>query len=168
MTATGPAILEVDSAVLAPQLPHSRDVMHLWFQGICIDRIGVAIVKLLGWCKSCRRFPYVLAVNINVRSEANDWQREEQMSRYPLYPRGSGGKGAGKGRVISTPAAGSRRLFLCVDFIFSSLRVVDEIVGPFLYRVFAHLGHTPLYLIQSINKRGRGHLPYNLILHQWN
>ena len=90
------------------------------------------------------------------------------MSRYPFYPRGGGGKGTFQGRVIRTPAAGSRRLLLGVDFVFSKLRAVDEIVGKFIYRVFAHLGHAPRFLVQSINKRGRGPLPYVLNLKEWN
>ena len=45
---------------------------------------------------------------------------------------------------------------------------MDEIVGKIIYRVFFHLGHMPRFLIQSINKRGRGHLDYHLNLNQWN
>ena len=60
-----------------------------------------------------------------------------------------------------------RRLFLCVDFIFSRLCAVDEIVGNFLYHVFAHLGCTPRFLIQGISKKGHGCVSYALNLDQW-
>ena len=122
---------------------------------------------MLRWCRSCRICKDVLAVNINFRSEGNARHPDKQLTRYPCFPRRRRGRGGGIGGAMRTPGAGSRRLFLSVDFIFSKLLAVEKIVRNFLYHVFAHLGCTPRFLLQGISKRGRGPVPYALNLDQW-
>ena len=98
--------------------PHSRDIMHLCFENLCVHQIGAKTVMFLRWCKRLRKFPGVSAVNVDVRHVQNG--RLTSISRYPCRPRVGSGKGSGKRNYFhsETPTSGST-IYLSVNIVFS-------------------------------------------------
>ena len=144
-------------------VPHSREMMHLWFENIYVDKMGVETINFLRWCRNCRaNSTNVLAVHVNVCSISRQSGRRLQLSRYPCYPKTGWFPFARRRKSFDrpTPSAGSAHLCLSVDFVFSSLDAVREYVNKFLHMVMVHLKTTPTFLTQTINKRGRGRTDY--------